>query len=146
MRTIVVPIFTDADNRVLLCRMAPDRGVFPGRWALPGGGVEESERIDDALRREIREELGIEIASMTPLLFKDRILDKTFADGSKKTLHMLFLVYRCTASSGTIRLNEEFSEYGWFDRAQLEAIDPNPLTRETLTSAGLMGPVSEITA
>ncbi len=45
---------------------------------------------------------------MSTLLFKDRILDKTFADGSKK--------------------------------------DPNPLTRETLTSAGLMGRISEITA
>ncbi len=81
-RVIVVPILVDGEGRILLCRMAAGRGVFPGQWALPGGGVEAGERIDTALRREAREELGIELASAEPLLFKDAVLEKTFADGS----------------------------------------------------------------
>ncbi|MDI5349372.1 NUDIX domain-containing protein, partial [Salmonella enterica subsp. enterica serovar Kentucky] len=40
----------------LLCKMADNRGVFPGQWALSGGGVEPGERIEEALRREVREE------------------------------------------------------------------------------------------
>jgi nucleoside triphosphatase len=108
-RVIVVPLLTDADGRVLLCRMAPDRGVFPGQWALPGGGVEPTERIVDALRREVREELGIELASSEPLLFKDAVLAKALADGSQESLHMIFLVYRCTPASLSLSLNEEFS-------------------------------------
>ena len=135
-RVIAVPILTDADGRVLLCRMADGRGVFPGQWALPGGGVEPGERIDDALRREVREELGIELASWQPLLFKDDVLEKHFPDGSRRPIHMIFLVYRCTPSGAPIVLNEEFSEYGWFRPGELSALALNPLTRATLSQAG----------
>src|SRR5215475_8397568 len=93
-RLIVVPLAVDEERRVLLCRMAPDRGVFPGQWALPGGGVEPGERIEEALRRETREELGVELASFQPALFKDAVLEKTYADGTRRPLHMIFLVYR----------------------------------------------------
>ena len=40
MRLIVVPVIRDAQGRLLLCKMAGDRGVFPGQWGLPGGGVD----------------------------------------------------------------------------------------------------------
>ncbi|VEB56789.1 Pyrimidine deoxynucleoside triphosphate (dYTP)pyrophospho hydrolase YfoO [Salmonella enterica subsp. enterica] len=54
-RTIVCPLIQN-DGCYLLCKMADNRGVFPGQWALSGGGVEPGERIEEALRREIREE------------------------------------------------------------------------------------------
>lgn len=139
-RLIVVPIITDEENRILLCRMAPDRGVFPGQWALPGGGVEPGERIEAALRREVREELGIEIHSISTLLFKDANLEKTLADGTRIPLHMVFLVYRCHPSSKEIHLNEEFSEHAWVTASNLPALALNALTAETLTAAGLWPP------
>ena len=118
--------------------MAPDRGVFPGQWALPGGGVEPGERIEDALRREAREELGIDLLSIVPLFFNDAVLEKTFSDGSKTPLHMVFLVYRCTPASLSIRLNEEFSDLVWAGPSDLPGLLLNPLTRDTLVSAGYL--------
>lgn len=56
-RTIVCPIIEN-DGAYLLCKMADDRGVFPGQWALSGGGMEPGETMEQALRREIREELA----------------------------------------------------------------------------------------
>ena len=131
-------VVTDDDGRVLLCRMAPDRGVFPGQWALPGGGVEPGERIEAALRREVREELGIDLCAATPLLFKDDVLEKTLEEGRRELLHRVFLVYACRPASTNIVLNEEFSEFMWSDGAGLAALELNPLTRDTLASAGLL--------
>jgi nucleoside triphosphatase len=61
-RTIVCPIIQN-DGADLLCKMADDRGVFPGQWALSGGGMEPGETMEQALRREIREELDLNEAT-----------------------------------------------------------------------------------
>ncbi|MCC3263669.1 nucleoside triphosphatase NudI, partial [Paenibacillus polymyxa] len=50
-RIIVCPLIEN-DNAFLLCKMAAHKGVFPGQWALSGGGVEPGEQIEQALRRE----------------------------------------------------------------------------------------------
>jgi nucleoside triphosphatase len=136
-RTIVVPVLRDPSGRVLLCRMAPDRGVFPGQWALPGGGLEPGERLEEALRREVREELGIELRSAAPLLFKDAVLEKTRPDGSREALHMVFLVYTCEPASLELTLNDEFTEAVWAASGDLPALALTPLTTDTLKSAGL---------
>jgi len=137
-RICVVPIVIDHSGRVLLVKMAADRGVFPGQWALPGGGVEPNERILDALAREAREELGIELAGVQPLFFKDARVEKIAADGTRTPQHLIFLIYRCSPASTAITINEEFSAYRWFDREELEATQIPELTAETLRSAGLL--------
>ena len=82
--------------------------------------------------------LGIDLEAATPLLFKDDVLEKTFEGGRRELLHMVFLVYACRPASTAIVLNEEFSEYLWADAAKLETLEVSPLTRDTLTSAGLL--------
>jgi 8-oxo-dGTP diphosphatase len=47
------------NDQILLERRSPTKRVVPGVLAIPGGHVEESESTDEALRREIQEELGV---------------------------------------------------------------------------------------
>lgn len=58
MRTIVNGLLL-ADGKVLLARRSLQRKAYPGLWSFPGGHVEPGETLEQALVRELREELGI---------------------------------------------------------------------------------------
>ena len=51
------------EGRVLLVHRSPNRRAYPGVWDLPGGHIERGETELVALARELREELGVQIAT-----------------------------------------------------------------------------------
>jgi 8-oxo-dGTP diphosphatase len=84
---VVAAALVDGGRRVLLQQRAPGRAMA-GLWEFPGGKVEEGERPEAALARELEEELGIavEIAALTPA---------AFASADNGGRHMLLLLYLC---------------------------------------------------
>jgi nucleoside triphosphatase len=135
-RTIVVGLVWNSAGDLLFCRMDPQKGVYPGDWGFPGGGIEPGERMEDALRRELREELGIEIADIRPAFFKDTTHAKRYADGSSQLVYMIFLCFYCKASSENIQLNKEFVEYRWVSEDDLNQLQLNAETIDTLGKIG----------
>lgn len=138
-RTIVCPIIQN-EGEYLLCKMAADRGVFPGQWALSGGGVEPGETIEAALRREIREELGdaLEITEVTPWTFRDDVRVKTWADGTTEEIYMIYLIYDCISANRDITFNDEFQQIAWVSPEAIGAMDLNAATRITFAQKGLI--------
>src|SRR5215472_8979495 len=57
----VVAVILHQPDRLLLCHRAPTRRWYPDVWDFPGGHIEPEERPEEALRREIKEELRIEL-------------------------------------------------------------------------------------
>ena len=62
---VAVGVLIDLDGRFLLTSR-PDGKVYAGHWEFPGGKVEAGESVEQALRRELHEELGITIGPAEP--------------------------------------------------------------------------------
>ena len=92
---------------VLLARRNPHRKKHPDCWSFPGGHVEEGESLDDALMREVGEELAVRPLTFEPFL---RIPDP-HAVAEPITYHM----YLVRDWSGTPKIvDAEHTELRWF--------------------------------
>ena len=91
--TVAVGILTDNGGRVLVTRRKT--GTHQGGlWEFPGGKVEPSETIDEALSRELQEELGVSIEAAEPYM----VTDHDYGDKQVK-----LDVYRVTRWQGEAR-------------------------------------------
>jgi 8-oxo-dGTP diphosphatase len=84
---VVAAALVDADGRVLLQKRSPGRQM-EGLWEFPGGKVEPGEIPEDALIRELSEELGVETDA-------DCLVPAAFASAPLGDRHMLLLLYIC---------------------------------------------------
>jgi len=137
-RLIVVGVVENEAGQYLLCKMPEGRGVFPGEWGLPGGGVEAGETLEAALRRELREETGLEVREIHPLFFTDGTYTKSFPDGEQRAIYMVFLLYRCLAEPGPVRLNPEFEAAAWVSSPELSRYALNRATVQTFSRLGVL--------
>jgi len=62
---VAVGVLIDRDGQFLLTSR-PEGKVYAGYWEFPGGKLEAGESVEEALRRELHEELGIEIGAAQP--------------------------------------------------------------------------------
>lgn len=97
--TLVVAVaLVDVDQRVLIAQR-PEGKTLAGLWEFPGGKIESGERPEEALIRELREELGIEVLApcLAPL---------TFASHAYADFHLLMPLYVCRKWQGFVQARE----------------------------------------
>lgn len=109
-------VIVDGDGRLLLALRGPKARNQPGRWEFPGGAVEFNEQHRVALRREIKEELGIEI-EVGDLI---DIVDDIIPDEGQ---HWISPGYVCRIVSGQPHIQpgeeEKIARIGWFHPADV---------------------------
>ena len=95
---VVACALVDKDGRVLISQR-PEGKAMAGMWEFPGGKVEPGERPEQALIRELKEELGIDVtaACLAPL---------TFASHGYPSFHLLMPLYVCRRWNGDVRPSE----------------------------------------
>lgn len=117
-------------NRVLLLRRSSLSRTFPGYWQLPEGRIESGELPEQAIHRELREELSCDIASAS---YVTMLADA--ARWGRKRYMLVRSIYAITLAPGRIRLSSEHSEYGFFLPHEVETLDMVPGTSTALKEA-----------
>lgn len=112
MTTVVAGIL-ERDGRTLICRRRAD-GAHPLKWEFPGGKVEPGESPEQALRRELREELGIDAKPGAELMRYE------FAYRGKNPILLIFL--EAAGWTGAVE-NRIFEEIAWEARENLASYD-----------------------
>lgn len=99
-------------DRVLMCQRAATK-IYPLHWEFPGGKVELGESLEEALARELMEELNIEIEEAEQFFFETASYDNGLTYDIT-----YFLVWRFSPEP----VNLEFNAIEWFSRDALKAL------------------------
>jgi nucleoside triphosphatase len=133
-RNIVGAVLLTQDNKILLGKQDKG-GVWDDCWHIPGGGIEEGESLEEALKREVLEETQIDISSWSTKLVSDqnsnkaeKILKET---GEKVIVNMTFYDYLITTDKLSteielIKKGDGFSQLKWFDVSELKDLKLTP--------------------
>jgi phosphoglycolate phosphatase-like HAD superfamily hydrolase/ADP-ribose pyrophosphatase YjhB (NUDIX family) len=111
----------DTSGKVLMIRTHK----WSNRWGIPGGKIKTNEPALDALRREVREETGLELRDIRFALVQDCIEPPEFY----KKAHFLLLNYTAEATATDVVLNDEAETYRWVTPDEAATMDLNGPTR-----------------
>ncbi len=129
LHRVVLTAIIHKDGKYLIVKRSLEKRVFPGKWSVPGGGLEVSDYIDtpkttkdawylaveNTLRREVREEVGIEIEK------PHYLLDIVFI--RPDNVPVVTLSFYCGCKSGEVKLNSENIDFKWADASELKDYD-----------------------
>ncbi len=111
------------DGSLLLTRNSV-RGPHPGRWTLPGGGVEHGEAPGVAVAREVEEETGLVTTVGSLLGVHDEHFTGTAPRGREEDFHGVHMVFEATVSAGEPRVVEgggTTDSVTWVPLAEIES-------------------------
>ena len=143
-RDIVGGFIFSKDGKFLLGKNRKG-GVYEGSFVVPGGGVGDGETKEQALRREMLEETGIDTnnAKVTQLNESSGEHEKTLRDTDERVfVKMTFYDYRIdlnqNASEVILSTEDDWREPHWFEINELSDANLGAPTRETLIKAGVI--------
>jgi mutator protein MutT len=146
IRTIAVGLIICADNKLLLGKKTAG-GVYPDCWHLPGGGVKSNETTKQALVREIREEVGLDLQKLKATI---NLIDdlgrgehqKTLANGEMVLAKMRFYVFevRIQENSGNLKIKagDDMSKISWVKLSELDKHQHTPPSLELFKRLGMI--------
>jgi len=128
------------DDQVLLTRMS-ERTRIPGRWTLPGGGIDHGEDPRAALVREVHEETGLHVVPGVLADVHSSHFTGPRADGRVEDYHGIHLIFRAEIAPESLGIEPRVTEVdgstdlaAWIDCDDALGLDLLSAARHALTS------------
>jgi nucleoside triphosphatase len=123
-RVVTTGLIFDSEQRLLLLNSEE----WGGKYIIPGGKIHYGETIIEGLKREIREETGLEIKDAEFLFVAESIESPE----SRKQKHSVYLIHRCRCLDGEVRLNKESQSYVWVTLEDARGLPLSSTSRATI--------------
>jgi len=109
-------IITNNKKQVLLSKRKNHGLFYPGYWNLPGGLIELNEKVTQGLKREVKEEIGVQI-KITKYTGKyyEKVIEK-----KKKIYETITLPFYAKITKGTPKPLDETTEVKWFNPKEIK--------------------------
>jgi len=118
---VIVSAVIEKNRDLLFGKKKADVGPYPNTWHLIGGGVDDGESLSDAIKREIKEEAGIEVTISRSLGF-----DEDYEPNKHGEItHYIFLVFLAEYVSGEVKADDDIVKLEWISREKLAEIELN---------------------
>ena len=117
------------DGRILIVQRG--RGAYAGAWAIPGGRQRRGETMQEAVRREVREETGLIVEVGDPLWIGD-ILDPA----DPPAYHYTVVDFAASAIGGELAAGDDAADARWVDLDVVRELPLTPTMLELLTELG----------
>ncbi|MFC1626752.1 NUDIX hydrolase [Patescibacteria group bacterium] len=115
---INVVAIIEKEGNILLGKKAKGIGPYPNKWLIPGGGVEKNETLEEALRREVREETNVEIENIRKV-YEDE--DIVWKNGEKQ--HFIYKTFHVDYINGQLKPTSDLIHLRWVKRDNLKHYD-----------------------
>jgi nucleoside triphosphatase len=118
-------LILNRQGQVLLAKSSK----WQNRFTLPGGHIELGETAEEALKREVREEVGLEIETIRFLHFQEAIYSPEFIHRR----HFVFLDFLCEAKTDHVQIdNKEIQDFLWTDPQKALEMNVEPFSKKTI--------------
>lgn len=129
-RVSVKVVVYRTDGTILAMRRGASAPTRPLEWDIPGGELEYGENLEDAARRETREEAGIELGNLT--------LVDAIARFNEKGEFWTAMCYAAEPAQEHIELSTEHDQFEWVTPEKFQEIQLTSRNREFVASFALM--------
>lgn len=105
------------DGKILVIKRSEKEDVFKDLWDTPGGEIEFGENLKQALKREIKEEVGMEVEVLFPI--------NTWSFFRNKRTYVVGITFLCKPRSKDVSLSGEHKEYKWVCEEEVDKLEMN---------------------
>lgn len=118
-------LIVNQEGKILLARSHK----WFDKYTLPGGHIEVGESMVDAVRREVKEEVGLDVEVVEMLLVQEAI----FAPEFYKKNHFIFIDFYCKSKEQQVKLDQkEIQDYAWVYPGAAYNLKLDSFTRKTI--------------